>query len=106
MIACFDVLVGELYPLATQAARIVAHLADNPAAVGSSDRDLSSRLGDVSAEHVAIVRRSLIENGCAARSNFATRLVAPASVLTALAENLHGSIKIVTRFGLCSLNRD
>jgi phosphatidylserine/phosphatidylglycerophosphate/cardiolipin synthase-like enzyme len=86
----FDALVGELYPLATQAARIVAYLADTPAAIGSSDRDLSSRLGDVSAEHVAIVRRSLIENGCAARSSFATRLVAPASVLAVLADNLRG----------------
>lgn len=86
----FDALVGELYPLATQAARIVAWLADTPAAIDSSDRDLSSRLGDVSAEHVAIVRRSLIENGCAARSSFSTRLVAPASVLMALAENLRG----------------
>jgi phosphatidylserine/phosphatidylglycerophosphate/cardiolipin synthase-like enzyme len=86
----FDALVGELYPLATQAARIVGYLADTPAAIGSSDRDLSSRLGDVSAEHVAIVRRSLIENGCAARSSFATRLVAPASVFTALADNLRG----------------
>jgi phosphatidylserine/phosphatidylglycerophosphate/cardiolipin synthase-like enzyme len=86
----FDALVGELYPLATQAARIVAYLADTPTAIGSSDRDLSSRLGDVSAEHVAIVRRSLIENGCAARSSFATRLVAPASLLAALADNLRG----------------
>jgi len=56
----------------------------------SSDRELSSRLGDVSAEHVAIVRRSLIENGLAVRSSFATRLVASASVLTALADNLRG----------------
>lgn len=86
----FDALVGELYPLATQAARIIAYLADAPAAIGSSDRDLSSRLGDVSAEHVAIVRRSLLENGFARRSSFATRLVAPASVLAALAENLRG----------------
>jgi phosphatidylserine/phosphatidylglycerophosphate/cardiolipin synthase-like enzyme len=86
----FDALVGELYPLATQAARIVAHLADTPAAIDSSDRDLSSRLGDVSAEHVAIVRRSLIQNGCATRSSFATRLLAPASVLKALADNLWG----------------
>jgi phosphatidylserine/phosphatidylglycerophosphate/cardiolipin synthase-like enzyme len=86
----FDALVGELYPLATQAARIVAHLADTPAGMDSSDRELSSRLGDVSAEHVAIVRRSLIENGLAVRSSFATRLVASASVLTALADNLRG----------------
>jgi len=77
----FDALVGELYPLATQAARIVAHLADTPVGMDRSDRELSSRLGDVSAEHVAIVRRSLIENGLAVRSSFATRLVASASVL-------------------------
>src|SRR5712664_754086 len=86
----FDALVGELYPLATQAARIFAHLADTPVGMDSSDRELSSRLGDVSAEHVAIVRRSLIENGLAVRSSFATRLVASASVLTALADNLRG----------------
>jgi phosphatidylserine/phosphatidylglycerophosphate/cardiolipin synthase-like enzyme len=86
----FDALVGELHPLATQAARIVAYLADTPTGVDHSDRELSSRLGDVSAEHVAIVRRSLIENGLAARSSFATRLVASAPVLTALADNLRG----------------
>jgi phosphatidylserine/phosphatidylglycerophosphate/cardiolipin synthase-like enzyme len=86
----FEALVGELYPFATQAARIVAHLADTPVGMDSSDRELSSRLGDVSAEHVAIVRRSLIENGLAVRSSFATRLVASASVLTALADNLRG----------------
>lgn len=86
----FDALVSELYPLATQAARIVAHLADTPVGLDSSDRELSSRLGDVSAEHVAIVRRSLIENGLAVRSSFATRLVASASVLMALADNLRG----------------
>jgi hypothetical protein len=82
----FDALVGELYPLATQAARIVAHLAATPLGMDSSDRELSSRLGDVSAEHVA----SLIENGLAVRSGFATRLVASASGLTALADNLRG----------------
>ena len=49
----FDALVGELYPLATQAARIVAYLADTPAGIDSPDREFSSRLGDVSAEHVA-----------------------------------------------------
>jgi phosphatidylserine/phosphatidylglycerophosphate/cardiolipin synthase-like enzyme len=86
----FDALVGELYPLATQAARIVAHLADNPVGMDSSDRELSSRLGDVSAEHVAIVRRSLIQNGLAIRSSFATRMVASASLLMALADNLRG----------------
>jgi phosphatidylserine/phosphatidylglycerophosphate/cardiolipin synthase-like enzyme len=86
----FDALVGELYPLATQAARIVAYLADTPAGIDSPDREFSSRLGDVSAEHVAIVRRSLIENGLAVRSGFVTRLVASAPVLTALADNLRG----------------
>ena len=86
----FDALVGELFPLATQAARIIVHFADCPEAIGRSDRDLASRLGDVSAEHVAVVRRSLIENGLAARSSFATRLVAEACALFALAEHLKG----------------
>jgi phosphatidylserine/phosphatidylglycerophosphate/cardiolipin synthase-like enzyme len=86
----FDELIGELYPLAAQAARIIGHCADSAEAIGRSDRDLASRLGDVSAEHVAIVRRSLIENGLAARSGFTTRLVAQASVLVALADHLKG----------------
>ncbi|MDI3561127.1 phospholipase D-like domain-containing protein [Bradyrhizobium sp. Arg816] len=86
----FDTLVGELYPLATQAARIIGHFADSAEAIGRSDRDLASRLGGVSAEHVAIVRRSLIENGLAARSSFATRLVSDSSVLFALAERFKG----------------
>jgi phosphatidylserine/phosphatidylglycerophosphate/cardiolipin synthase-like enzyme len=86
----FDALVGELYPLATQAARIIAHLAESAEAIGSSDRDLASRLGDVSAEHVAIVRRSLIENGLAARSGFTTQLVSQPSALFALAEHFKG----------------
>jgi PLD-like domain len=86
----FDPLVSELYPLATQAARIIGHLVESENAIGGSDRDLASRLGDVSAEHVAIVRRSLIENGLAARSSFTTRLLAERSALSALADHLRG----------------
>ncbi|AEI04725.1 hypothetical protein OCA5_pOC16701580 (plasmid) [Afipia carboxidovorans OM5] len=86
----FDALIGELYPLATQAARIIAHLADSTDAIGRSDRDLAARLGGVSAEHVAIVRRALIENGLATRSSFATRLHSEPSELVALAEHLQG----------------
>jgi phosphatidylserine/phosphatidylglycerophosphate/cardiolipin synthase-like enzyme len=85
-----DALVRELYPLAVQAGRIVSYLTDAPSAIAASDRELSSRLGGVSAEHVAIVRRSLVVNGLAAKSGFVTRLVAPTSELATLADSLRG----------------
>jgi phosphatidylserine/phosphatidylglycerophosphate/cardiolipin synthase-like enzyme len=87
---CTDALISELYPLAHQAARILAYVADAPDGMGRSDRELSSRVGQVSAEHVAIVRRSLVKNGLATQSNFATRLAASGVVLRSLAENLKG----------------
>jgi phosphatidylserine/phosphatidylglycerophosphate/cardiolipin synthase-like enzyme len=85
-----DALVGELFPLADQAARIIAYLADFPEEIGRTDADLASRVGRVSAEHVAIVRRSLLTAGIAVWANFATRWVSSTSVLKNLAENLLG----------------
>jgi hypothetical protein len=46
-------LLGELYPLARQAVRIVAYLADFPESLTRFDSELSSRVGEVSSEHVA-----------------------------------------------------
>src|SRR5271154_6077407 len=88
--SCRDPLVGELFPLAAQAARIVAYLADFPEGIGRTDLDLASRVGGVSAEHVAVVRRSLLAAGVAVRANFETRWVSSTEVLKSVAQNLLG----------------
>jgi phosphatidylserine/phosphatidylglycerophosphate/cardiolipin synthase-like enzyme len=85
-----DALVGELFPLAGQAARIVGYLADFPEGISRTDLDLASRAGDVSAEHVAVVRRSLLAAGIAIRANFETRWVSSTDDLRGLAQNLLG----------------
>jgi phosphatidylserine/phosphatidylglycerophosphate/cardiolipin synthase-like enzyme len=85
-----DALVGELFPLAVQAARIVAYLADFPEGITRSDREVASRVAEVSAEHVAVVRRSLLAAGMAVQANFETRWVSSTAVLKSLAENLLG----------------
>jgi phosphatidylserine/phosphatidylglycerophosphate/cardiolipin synthase-like enzyme len=85
-----DALVGELCPLAAQAARIIAYLADFPEGIARSDRELASRVAGVSAEHVAVVRRSLLAAGMAVQANFQTQWASSAGVLKSLAENLLG----------------
>jgi phosphatidylserine/phosphatidylglycerophosphate/cardiolipin synthase-like enzyme len=85
-----DALVGELFPLAAQAARIVAYLADFPEGITRSDLEIASRVAEVSAEHVAVVRRTLLGAGMAVQANFETRWVSSAAVLKSLAENLLG----------------
>jgi phosphatidylserine/phosphatidylglycerophosphate/cardiolipin synthase-like enzyme len=85
-----DALVGELFPLAGQAARIVGYLAEFPDGIARSDRELASRVAGVSAEHVAVVRRSLVAAGVAVQADFKTLWVSSADVLKSLAENLLG----------------
>jgi phosphatidylserine/phosphatidylglycerophosphate/cardiolipin synthase-like enzyme len=85
-----DALVGELFPLAGQAARIIGYLADFPEGISRSDRELASLIGGVSSEHVAIVRRSLLASGMAVRANFDTQWVSSTDVLKSLAQNLLG----------------
>jgi phosphatidylserine/phosphatidylglycerophosphate/cardiolipin synthase-like enzyme len=85
-----DVLVGELFPLAAQAARIIAYLADFPERIARSDRELASRVAGVSAQHVAVVRRSLLTAGLAVQANFETQCVSSPDVLKSLADNLLG----------------
>jgi phosphatidylserine/phosphatidylglycerophosphate/cardiolipin synthase-like enzyme len=85
-----DALVGELFPLAGQSARIIAYLADFPDGISRTDLDLASRVGGVSAEHVAVVRRSLLTAGIAVRANFETRWVSSTDDLKSLAQNLLG----------------
>jgi phosphatidylserine/phosphatidylglycerophosphate/cardiolipin synthase-like enzyme len=86
----YDALIGELHPLAKQSARILLYLADFPGDIGISDLVLSARVGDVSAEHVAIVRRSLVKNRLAAQSDFSTRLDTSRVALRSLADRLRG----------------
>lgn len=85
-----DAFLSELCPLAGQAARILAYLADFPGSADISDSELSSRVGGVSAEHVAIVRRSLLTAGLAKQSGFSTRLISSPAELGTLGENLKG----------------
>jgi hypothetical protein len=85
-----DTFLAELSPLAQQGARILAHLSEFPESLGNTDIALSSRVGEVSAEHVAIVRRSLLKAGLAVQSDFTTNLSSPSSILSGLAENLKG----------------
>jgi phosphatidylserine/phosphatidylglycerophosphate/cardiolipin synthase-like enzyme len=85
-----DVLVGELFPLAAQAARIIGYLSDFPEGIGRTDLDLASRIGGVSAEHVAVVRRSFLATGIAVQANFETRWTWSPDHLKSLAQNLLG----------------
>jgi phosphatidylserine/phosphatidylglycerophosphate/cardiolipin synthase-like enzyme len=85
-----DEFLGELCPLAGQAARILVYLADFPESIDASDIELSSRIGDVSAEHVAVVRRSLLKAGLAKQANFSTKLVSSPATLRTLGDNLKG----------------
>jgi phosphatidylserine/phosphatidylglycerophosphate/cardiolipin synthase-like enzyme len=85
-----DGVVGQLHPLAAQAARIVGYLANVPEGIRRSDRDLAASVGGVSAEHVAIVRRSLLAAGLAVRKSFETRWACPSDVLKYLGQNLLG----------------
>src|SRR5690348_10214814 len=85
-----DALVSELFPLATQAGRVIAYLADFPEGITRSDRDLASHVAGVSAEHVAVVRRALLATGMAVQTNFEIRWTSSANGLKRLAENLLG----------------
>lgn len=85
-----DALVGELFPLAGQAARIIGYLADCPDGISRTDLDLASRVGGVSAEHVAVVRRSLLAARMAVKENFETRWISSTDALKSVAQNLLG----------------
>ena len=85
-----EALLQELWPLARQASRILAYLAEFPDGLSGSDVVLSSRVGEVSSEHAAILRRSLVAAGLAVQTNFCTKLVSTPGELRNLAENLKG----------------
>jgi hypothetical protein len=79
-----------LHPIAEQAARIVAFFSREPGSIANSDSELAARISRVSAEHVAIVRRALVENGLVRQWGFAGSLVTSAAVLERLSANLEG----------------
>jgi hypothetical protein len=83
-------LVEALYPIAEQASRIFAYFAAHPASLSDSDSELAGRIGLVSDEQVAIVRRSLVETGHAKQAGFSTPLVASVGMLERAAVNLEG----------------
>src|ERR1700730_3905254 len=88
--ACKSALIWALYPIAEQAARIVAFFSRAPASIADSDSQLAARVSQVSAEHVAAVRRALIENGLVQNSGFSATLKASSAALERLAANLEG----------------
>lgn len=85
-----DALVGELFSLAAQAARVIAYLSDFPEGIDRTDLDLASRIGGVSAEHVAVVRRSLLAAGITVKANFEMQWTSSSDDLRSLAQNLLG----------------
>lgn len=82
--------LGELHPIAEQAARVVAYLGDRPDAFSRADQELAAKIGRVSAQQVALVRRSLIQAGFAQTDNFSSKLVLGTKALHHLSANLEG----------------
>ena len=80
----------QLYPLAEQASRILTYLSASPSALSETDVGLSARVGLVSAQHVAVVRRTLLDTGLAAQTGFKFNLTATSERLKHLATNLEG----------------
>jgi phosphatidylserine/phosphatidylglycerophosphate/cardiolipin synthase-like enzyme len=83
-------LTRSLYPIARQASRILAFVGIDPTSFASSDSQLAARIGFVSAEHVAVVRRALIEAGMARSSGLSAALLASPKQLERLSANFEG----------------
>jgi hypothetical protein len=83
-------LTRSLYPMARQASRILAFVAGDPASFANSDSKLAARIGLVSAEHVAVVRRAMIEAGVARSSEFSATLNASPQQLERLSAGFEG----------------
>ena len=83
-------LLEELHSIAEQAARVVAYLGDRPDAFSRADQELAAKIGRVSAQQVALVRRSLVQAGFAETNNFSSKLILEKEALHLLAANLEG----------------
>jgi PLD-like domain len=82
--------LAELYPLAGQAARVLNYLSNLPETLSKSDQELAARIGQVSAQHVAIVIRALVAAGFATRREFSAQLTIGQECLTRFSWNLQG----------------
>jgi PLD-like domain len=82
--------LGELHPIAEQAASVVAYLGDRPDAFSRTDQELAAKIGRVSAQQVAFVRRALVQAGFARTDNFSGKLVLGKEALHHLSANLEG----------------
>jgi phosphatidylserine/phosphatidylglycerophosphate/cardiolipin synthase-like enzyme len=83
-------LVRSLHPMAGQASRILAFFAGDPTSFANSDSELASRIGFVSAEHVAVVRRAVIEAGMAHPTGFSATLIISPERLKLLSASFKG----------------
>lgn len=83
-------LLYDLHPLAEQAARIFQYLSDFPTSISQSDVELAARIGNVSAQHVALVARSLVRTGLATSEGHSLKLAATSEHLSRLASNFEG----------------
>jgi hypothetical protein len=82
--------LAELYPLAKQAARVLKYLSNIPESISDPDQELAGRVGQLSAQHVAIVIRALVAAGFATRKDFTVQLTTSPETLTRFAHNLQG----------------
>lgn len=82
--------LAELYPFAEQAARVLSYLSRVPDSISKSAQELEARIGQVSAQHIAIVIRALVAAGFATRRGFTAQLTASSESLSRFAYNLQG----------------
>jgi hypothetical protein len=85
-----DEVLKELYPFSGQAARVLAYLADYPESISLADAELAARIRSVTAQHVAVVRRTLLASGLATASGFTAVLIGTDKQLRRMALNLEG----------------
>ena len=83
-------LIRSLHPMARQASRILAFFAGDPTSFANSDSELAARIGFVSAEHVAVVRRAVIEAGMARPTGFSATLIISQELLEHLSASFEG----------------
>jgi phosphatidylserine/phosphatidylglycerophosphate/cardiolipin synthase-like enzyme len=83
-------LLADLHSFAEQAARILQHLSQMPASIARSDTELAALIGGVSAQQVALVKRSLLQTRLAVENGLALRITAHSGQLSRFAEHLEG----------------
>lgn len=82
--------LAELYPFAEQAARVLTYLSSVPDSISKSDQELEAQIGQVSAQHIAIIKRGLITSGFATQKEFSAQLSVAPETLRHFSYNLQG----------------